>query len=109
MTTARVPPRPERMNKTEAAYAQVLEARRRRGDVREYHYEAQTMKLADDTRYTPDFLVVLASGHVELHEVKGYWRDDAKVKAKVCARMYPYPVRVARLVKGAWIVEAVTA
>lgn len=105
----RVPRPATGMNKTEAAYALVLEARRRAGEVRAYWYEAQTMKLAHDTRYTPDFLVVLADGTVELHEVKGFWRDDAKVKAKVCARLYPYPVRVVRKVGAGWDIQAVEA
>jgi len=96
-----------RMNKTEAAYAALLEARRVRGDVAEWHYEALTLKLADDTRYTPDFLIVLADGTVELHEVKGFYRDDAKVKAKVCARMFPFTVRLARLMRGSWQIEQV--
>ena len=105
-TAVRVPVRPERMNKTEVAYGLILEARRRAGQVREYHYEAVTLQLAHDCRYTPDFLVILADGTVELHETKGHMRDDALVKLKVCARLYPFPLRLARLVKGAWSVTA---
>jgi hypothetical protein len=95
------------MNKTEARYAELLDARKARGEVAEWHYEALTLKLAHDTRYTPDFLVVLADGTIELHEVKGFWRDDAKVKAKVTATMYPFTVRVARLTRNAWQIEEV--
>lgn len=29
-------------------------------------------------------------GSLELHEVKGHWEDDARVKIKVAARMHPW-------------------
>jgi hypothetical protein len=97
------------MNGTERAYALLLEARRRAGQVREYHFAAIALTLAHDCRYTPDFLVVLADDTVELHETKGsHMRDDALVKLKVCARLYPFPLRLARLVKGSWTVTEVT-
>ena len=35
------------------------------------------------TYYNPDYLVIYP-GHFEIHEVKGFWRDDARVKIKVC-------------------------
>ena len=96
------------MNRLEQRYAALLDARKARGDVAEWHYEALTLKLAHDTRYTPDFLVVLADGAVELHEVKGgHFRDDAKVKARVCARAFPFCLRLARLVAGSWQIEEV--
>jgi hypothetical protein len=53
-------------------------------------FEAVTLKLADDCRYTPDFMVIADDDVVEFHEVKGgFWRDDAKVKIRVAAQMYP--------------------
>lgn len=77
------------MNKTEAAYAKVLEAMREAGEVWRWRFEAIKLRLADRTTYTPDFLVTLPSGEMEFHEVKGFWRDDARVKVKVAAEMYP--------------------
>lgn len=106
--TVHVPPRTVRMNRTEADYALVLEALRRAGQVREYHYEAIRLVLADKTSYTPDFLVVLADGTVELHEVKGFMRDDANVKLKVCARLYPFPIRLVRRHGKGWSATEVT-
>lgn len=79
----------ERMNKTEAAYAQRLDLLKRAGEVRDWRFESITLRLGDDTRYTPDFLVVRWEGPPELHEVKGHWRDDARVKFRVAAEMYP--------------------
>jgi len=33
--------------------------------------------------------VMRCDGVLEMHEVKGYWQDDAKVKIKVASDMYP--------------------
>ena len=77
------------MNKLETAYAQTLELMRRSGQIQWFGYESITFRLAPRTRYTPDFLVVTDLGLQECHEVKGFWRDDARVKFKVAAEMYP--------------------
>lgn len=50
--------------------------------------QCMTLKLGDDCRYTPDFFVLNHAGKLIAHEVKGFWRDDAKVKIKVAARMF---------------------
>lgn len=82
---------PGTMNGTEAAYATLLEARRRAGHLQAVAYEAITLKLAPRTTYTPDFLVVTDEGYVECHEVKGgFTRDDARVKLKVAAHAFPW-------------------
>ena len=85
------------MNKTETAYATHLEMLKRAGQVLWFGFECWTFKLAKDTRYTPDFVVQLSGGELELHEVKGRTRangkyfaeDDAKVKVKVAAAVFP--------------------
>lgn len=82
-------PKRGRMNKTEAAYAQHLHALQLAGKVKGWRFESVTLRLADATRYTPDFLVELFVGPLELHEVKGFWRDDARVKFKVAAELFP--------------------
>lgn len=78
------------MNNTERAYSQYLDARRAAGEVDWYAYEGLKLRLADKTFYTPDFFVMLADGTLEAHEVKGHWEDDARVKIKVAAEMYPF-------------------
>ena len=78
------------MNKTEAAYANHLEALRRDGDVRWWKFEGVKLRLADNTFYTPDFAVMAADGVLEMHETKGFWRDDARVKIKVAAAQFPF-------------------
>ena len=78
------------MNGTEQAYHDHLAQRQHAGEVAWFKFEAMTFKLADDTRYTPDFMVMLADGRMEVHEVKGHWTDDARVKIKVAAALFPF-------------------
>jgi hypothetical protein len=78
------------MNKTEAAYERDLKDAVSLGDVLWYRFEGLKLRLADSTFYTPDFAVMLANGQIECHEVKGFWQDDARVKIKVAAEMYPF-------------------
>ena len=81
--------KPGTMNRTEAAYAGHLEERKASGEVLWYAFEAMTLKLADGCRYTPDFAVMQPDGQLQMHEVKGYWQDDAKAKIKVAASLFP--------------------
>ena len=69
-------------NATEAEYEKLLETRRCLGEVLWYRFEGITLRIAKGVSYTPDFVVMLASGEIELHEVKGYWRDDARANAR---------------------------
>ena len=96
------------MNKTESAYAAHLEAQKGLS-IAWYKFEAIKLRLADKTFYTPDFAVMRNDGQIELHEVKGFWQDDARVKIKVAADMYPFKF-IAVKVKtkkdgGGWAVE----
>ncbi|MCZ4064110.1 DUF1064 domain-containing protein [Oxalobacter aliiformigenes] len=77
------------MNKTEAEYAEHLEILKRTGEIAWYRFEGMKFRLADNTFYTPDFAVMRPDGELEMHEVKGFWRDDARVKIKVAADIYP--------------------
>lgn len=79
-----------KMNKTEAAYDAYLWTQRHAGEVLWHKFEAMKLRLADNTFYTPDFMVLLTSGFIEVHEVKGFWEDDARVKIKVAASIYPF-------------------
>jgi hypothetical protein len=94
-----------KLNKTESAYGAVLELRKRAGEVAWYAFEGVKLRLADKTFYTPDFAVMLTSGQLEMHEVKGFWEDDARVKIKVAASLFPFQFIGVRFVKGAWSFE----
>ena len=74
-----------KMNNTEKAYAQHLEIQKREGEINYYSFDGINLRLADNTFYKPDFLVMRADGQLEIHEVKGFWTDDALVKIKVAA------------------------
>lgn len=82
--------KPGTMNKTEAAYERDLRDAQVIGDVLWYRFEGLKLRLADNTFYTPDFAVMLSTGVIECHEVKGFWTDDARVKIKVAADQYPF-------------------
>ncbi|MDA8254395.1 MAG: DUF1064 domain-containing protein [Betaproteobacteria bacterium] len=77
------------MNQTERAYAQHLEALKADGRVLWYRFEGIKLRLANNTFYTPDFVVLPHTGVIELHEVKGHWQDDARAKIKIAADQYP--------------------
>ena len=77
------------MNKSEANYAKHLELRKQAGEILWLKFEGLKFRLADNTFYTPDFAVMRADGVLEMHEFKGRWMDDARVKIKVAAELYP--------------------
>lgn len=76
------------MNQAERAYAQTLDAQKLADEIVDWRYEPLRLRLAPKTYYTPDFLVV--TGYFELHEVKGHWEDDARVKWKCAAELFPW-------------------
>ena len=102
------------MNKTEAAYAEVLDASYRTNAIAWYGFEAITLKLGPDCRWTPDFLVIDMDGYIEFHEVKaGYVNasgkvvarveDDAAVKLRLAPGQFPFfRFRLAWLYRGTW-------
>ena len=78
--------KPGEMNGTESKYAEILEARRMAGEVLAWIFESVTFKLADDTRYTPDFAVLLPDGSMEMVDAKGGGPIDPKSLVKIkCA------------------------
>lgn len=97
------------MNKTEAAYAAHLSELQTAGGILWHKFEGLKLRLADNTFYTPDFAVMKLNGEIELHEVKGFWQDDARAKIKIAADMYPFRF-IALKVRpkkdgGGWAVE----
>lgn len=106
------PPAPTRapsdgMNKLERAFWERASAR---FGGRHVHREGLTVRLAGRTRYTPDFFIVPDDAYrYELYEIKGFMRDDAAVKLKVAAEMYPcFSFYLVTREKGRWACRQVT-
>lgn len=96
-------PRATFKTKLEAQYAAFLYALRVTGEVRDYRYEALTLRLGRDCRFTPDFMVMAPDDVIECHEVKGphAW-EDAIVKLRTAAEMYPFRFYLCRHSKNGW-------
>lgn len=98
--------RAPKMNKTEAAFFEILKAEHPGHIVRA---QSVTLILANGVRYTPD----VSLDGVDFYEVKGFMRDDAAVKLKVAAAQFTeYRFHlVKRDVKafGGWRIEEVLA
>lgn len=91
------------MNRLEMSYAQHLALRQKAGDVEWFAYEGIKLKLADKTYLTVDFFLMLPTGDLEAHEVKGsHLEDDAAVKIKVAAAMYPFRFVLVRAAGTGW-------
>jgi hypothetical protein len=110
--TPRIAPPKRGMNKWERAYAEHLNILIAAKEVRSWRFEAIRLRLADGAWFKPDFLVqprhVHAPGHsrLEFHEVKGFWREAARVRIKVAAELYPEFVFIAVTRKGGeWVRE----
>lgn len=108
------------MNGTEKDYGAYLELLKKSGEILDYSFECETLKIGQDCRYTPDFRVIRQVcsddptvpmySEIEFHEVKGTVRkkrtnqieslpalqtkpfieDDALVKIKAAAVLHPY-------------------
>jgi hypothetical protein len=102
LAKGRVRSEPGVMNRLEAAYGAYLELRKRAGEIEWYAFDAIKLRLAEKTFYTPDFVVMLTDATIEIHEVKGHWEDDARVKIKVAASLYPLRFVGITREKGAW-------
>lgn len=103
-------PKPKRRgqpNKTEQQYIAELLVR---PEVKSVDFEAVKFRLADGAWYTPDCMVTMKDGTVEFHEVKGFWREAARIRIKVVAKDFPqWTFRAVQKKKkkdgGGWKVE----
>jgi len=91
------------MNRTEERYAQLLESMKINGEIWDWKFEAIKFILAPNTSYTPDFQVIYED-RCEFHEIKGFVREDAIAKFKVCAAKFPeFGFKMIKLEKGNWV------
>jgi hypothetical protein len=78
------------MNKTEARFANNLEARRLAGEITAWEFEGDTLRLSPDMTYTPDFRVEHGVGQVDYYDVKGrHTWEDSIIKGKAAAVIFP--------------------
>lgn len=105
-------------NGLEAKYeAEVLIPQRDRGEVVAWHFEAVTLDVivpneAKPARLTPDYLVLMADGTIEMRDVKGFCEEDAKLKVKAASERYPWMrwylvTKVAKKNGGGWKTEEI--
>jgi hypothetical protein len=100
---------PRGMTRIERDYGEHLLAAKAEGGIAWYAYEGLTLKLADDCRYTPDFVVMVHDGEMELHETKGpYAREDSLIKLRLAARLFPFRVYLVTREGDRWRFKLVT-
>lgn len=93
------------MNRTEKHRAIQLEALKRDGQIRQWGFEAISLKLGNGAYYTPDFMVIENDGTLRFEETKGHWREAARVRIKVASSLYPCKFTALQLKKGEWETE----
>lgn len=80
----------------EEEYAARLEAQKQAGLIKDWQYEQIRIRLADGKFYTPDFMVLCLDDEVQLHEVKGRWREAAAVRTAVALEKVPFAFFIVR-------------
>ena len=100
-----------KLNKTEQAYFEHLEARRLAGSILWFKAHAFNVRLADNTFYRIDFLVLESDMTLSIHEVKGgFTSEKGQMKIKLCAEILPV-FRIFKATKlnqkqgGGWKIE----
>lgn len=98
-----------KMNKLEASYARKLDEALLKKDILGWQFEAINLMIIESdfrrTYYKPDFFVVFPD-HFEVHETKGFWQEDARLKIKRAAEKFWFWTFLGVTYKrGQWIYE----
>lgn len=108
---------PRAMNKVERDYAAHLAAEFRAGVVKWWRWESIKLRISDSCFITIDFFVMTEDGFLEAHDTKGckvkksttgerygtpYIEEDAQVKLRAVAEMFPFQVKAVYFHAGAW-------
>lgn len=108
---APTPSKPRRgtLNKTEAEYLRYLNTRVMAGELSWISaHESIALTIAHGPKravYRPDFVVMNSSGRIEVHEVKGFWREAGRLRLKVAAGLYPFRFVAVTISRGRWNFE----
>lgn len=101
----------QKMNRTEEAYAALLDQKKLTGDVIDWKFHPFNVRLGDNTFYEVDFFVLGGDMRLSIHEVKGgYTSEKGGMKIKLCAEVLPYfrMVKASKQSKkdgGGWKIE----
>lgn len=124
-TASRTQPTRGKMNKTEALFAELLEAQRLFGRVIEWEFEPGPLLLSPKqgtipaTRYWRDFRVVMKDGTVQAIEVKAgrkskagvphpHFEDGARERLQMAAKKFvEYEWYLAWYYLGSWNIERI--
>ncbi|MBP0714837.1 hypothetical protein ABXK61_16145 [Burkholderia sola] len=72
------------------AYGELLATLRLRGDVLWFRANPIKLRLADETYYGPNFAVMVASGHLEMHHVMDAAKNEPLTTVKIAAEQFPF-------------------
>lgn len=97
---------PGKMNRTEEAFSEWAEHHKLAGLLLGWWFEAVTFKLAEDLRYTPDFMLLEGDLTATFVETKASFinkkgvlqstaRDDSTVKLKMASSLFPFRFKLA--------------
>lgn len=101
-------PRKHAPNKLEGRYGDHLLLQHRQGLIKGFGFQRYTLRLGDDLRYTPDYHVVANDDRLIFDEVKGFMREDARVKIVAAAEMFPHLFRLVTWDKvDGWKIEEI--
>jgi hypothetical protein len=98
--------KPRGMNKWETQYAEFLTLQRAAGVIQWFAFEWIKLRLASGAYFKPDFAVV-KEGQLSFHEVKGFFREAARVRIKVAAEHFPFPFYAVTKKGGVWQYEEI--
>ena len=81
------------------------------GEILWFKFEGLKLRLADNTFLTIDFFVMNKNNELEARDVKGFMMEDAKVKMKVAASIYPFRFFIVKAIAkkngGGWDVTEI--
>lgn len=101
----------DQMNKTERLYADRLDEQKRRGEIIDWKFHPMNVRLAANTFYEIDFLVLHGNMRLAIHEVKGgFTTEKGQMKIKLCAEALPWfdfikATKLAKKAGGGWKLE----
>lgn len=95
------------LNKTELAYKERLQGLLAEGRILWFKFHPFNIRLAKNTHYRVDVLVLASDCVLELHEIKGgYTSEKGQMKIKLAAEALPvFRMVKAELLRGEWRVS----